>query len=183
MNLVKFLRTLFLKNTSWRRLLLIPRSRSRIEIIYNNFLHNFQKVEKKMEFFFKFLKWKIYHTLYIYLDIFNFVEVENAWSMFMFLWSKARLKHQKQSPGDVKKKLKNGVLKHFVKFIGKHLRQSLFFNKVIGWDLQIYTSVLLWLRWIFFRTTFFIEHLRWLLLKHIFISMVSYSRFVMDHIF
>ena len=31
--------------------------------------------------------------------------------------------------------VKKGVLKNFEKFTGKHLCQSLFFNKVAGWDL------------------------------------------------
>ena len=43
---------------------------------------------------------------------------------------------------------KKGVLRNFAKFTGKHLRQSLFFNKVAG-----------------LRTPFPTEHLRWLLLK------------------
>ena len=33
---------------------------------------------------------------------------------------------------------KEGVLKSFAKFTGKHLRQSLFFNKVAGLSLQLY---------------------------------------------
>ena len=33
---------------------------------------------------------------------------------------------------------KEGVLINFVKFTGKHLCQSFFFNKVAGWGLQIY---------------------------------------------
>ena len=33
---------------------------------------------------------------------------------------------------------KIGVLRNFAKFIGKHLRQSLFFNKVAGLGLQLY---------------------------------------------
>ena len=36
---------------------------------------------------------------------------------------------QKQSPGVF---LKNGVPRNFAKFTGKHLCQSLFFNKVVG---------------------------------------------------
>ena len=31
--------------------------------------------------------------------------------------------------------IKTGVLKNFAKFTGKHLRQSLFFNKVVGLSL------------------------------------------------
>ena len=34
--------------------------------------------------------------------------------------------------------LKVSVLKNLAKFIGKHLCQSLFFNKVAGLDLQLY---------------------------------------------
>ena len=37
---------------------------------------------------------------------------------------------QKQSP--------RGFLRNFAKFTGKHLCQSLFFNKVVGWSLQFY---------------------------------------------
>ena len=45
---------------------------------------------------------------------------------------------------------KKGVLKNFGNSTGKHLCQSLFFNKVAGLK--------------FLRTPFFIEHLWWLLL-------------------
>ena len=55
-----------------------------------------------------------------------------------------------------------GVLKKFVKFTGKHLSQSLFFNKVAGWGLQNYwkrdsvTGVFLYVLWnlehAFYRT-------------------------------
>ena len=34
--------------------------------------------------------------------------------------------------------LKKSVLKDFAKFTGKYLRQSLFFNKVAGFSLQLY---------------------------------------------
>ena len=50
---------------------------------------------------------------------------------------------------------KKGVLRKFAKFLGKHLCQSLFFNKVAGLPVN---SVK------FLRTSFFIEHLWWLLL-------------------
>ena len=46
---------------------------------------------------------------------------------------------------------KKGVLRNLAKFIGKHLCQSLFFNKVAGSGLQLYwkrdfsTSVFLWI--------------------------------------
>ena len=58
---------------------------------------------------------------------------------------------------------KKGVLRNFAKFMGKHLCQNLFFNKVAG--------LRLWHRCFpvnfakFLRTPFFIEHLWWLLLQ------------------
>ena len=50
---------------------------------------------------------------------------------------------------------KKGVLRKFAKFLGKHLCQSLFFNKVAGLPVNFVK---------FLRTSFFIEHLWWLLL-------------------
>ena len=63
---------------------------------------------------------------------------------------------------------KKGALKNFTKFTGKHLCWSLFFNKVAG----LATSFKNWLGQMcfpvnfakFLRTSFFIEHLWWLLL-------------------
>ena len=39
---------------------------------------------------------------------------------------------QKQSPDQQSCSMEEGVLKNFAKFTGKHLCQSLFFNKVAG---------------------------------------------------
>ena len=50
---------------------------------------------------------------------------------------------------------KKGVLRKFAKFLGKHLCQSLFFNKVAGLPVNFVK---------FLRTSFFIEHLWWMLL-------------------
>ena len=64
---------------------------------------------------------------------------------------------------------KESVLKNFAKFTGKHLCQSLFFNKVAGRPATLFKKRL-WHRSFrvnfakFLRTHFFIEHLRWLLL-------------------
>ena len=66
---------------------------------------------------------------------------------------------------------KKDVLRNFTKFTGKHLRQSLVYNKVA--DLRSVTLLKkrLWHRCFpvnfvkFLRTPFFIEHLWWLLLK------------------
>ena len=60
---------------------------------------------------------------------------------------------------------KKGVLIIFAKFTGKHLCQCLFFNKVAGVSLQLYskrdfdTNVFLWILRIF-KNNYFKEHLR-----------------------
>ena len=65
---------------------------------------------------------------------------------------------------------KKGVLRKFAKITGKHLCQSLFFNKVAGLRLATSLKKRLWHRCFpvnfakFLRTSFFIEHLWWLLL-------------------
>ena len=50
---------------------------------------------------------------------------------------------------------KKGGFRKFAKFLGKHLCQSPFFNKVAGLPVNFVK---------FLRTSFFIEHLWWLLL-------------------
>ena len=66
---------------------------------------------------------------------------------------------------------KKGVPRNFAKFTGKHLCQSLFFNKVAGLRPATLLKKRLWHRCFpvsfvkFLRTPFFTEHLRWLLLK------------------
>ena len=72
------------------------------------------------------------------------------------------------------------VLKNFVKFTGKKLCQSPFFNKVAG--LRPVTSLKKRLWQMFscefreiFRNTFFIEHLRWLLLNKTYKKMSVWS--------
>ena len=65
---------------------------------------------------------------------------------------------------------KKGVLENFTKFTGKHLCQSLFFNKVVGLSPATLLKKELWHGCFpvnfakFSRTLFFIEHLWWLLL-------------------
>ena len=64
---------------------------------------------------------------------------------------------------------KKGVLRNFPKFTGKHLCQSLIFNKVAGLRPATLLKKRLWYRRFpvnfvkFLRTLFFIEHLWWLL--------------------
>ena len=66
---------------------------------------------------------------------------------------------------------KKGVLRNFAKFTGKHLCQSLSFNKVAGLRPVTLLKKRLWHRCFpvnfvkYLRTPFFTEHLRWLLLK------------------
>ena len=68
---------------------------------------------------------------------------------------------------------KKGVLRNFVKFTGKHLCQSLFFNKVAGLRPTTLLKKRPWHRCLpvnfakFLRTPFFTKHLRWLLLKSV----------------
>ena len=65
---------------------------------------------------------------------------------------------------------KKRVLRNFAKFTGKHLCQSLFFNKVAGLRPATSLKKRLWHRCFpvnlakFLRTPFLTEHLRWLLL-------------------
>ena len=72
---------------------------------------------------------------------------------------------------------KIGVLKNFAKFTGKHLSQSLFFNKVAGWHTCFPVNFAK-----FLRTHFLTEHLWSLLLKlpktsrHLEQSLTSYPR-------
>ena len=60
---------------------------------------------------------------------------------------------------------KKGVLRNFAKFTGKHLRQSLFFNKVEGFRPATLLKKRLWHRCFpvnfvkFLRAPFFIDHL------------------------
>ena len=66
-----------------------------------------------------------------------------------------------------------GVLKHFANFTGKHLRQSLFFNKAADLRPATLLKNRPWHRCFsvnfakFLRTPFFTEHLQCLLLKFI----------------
>ena len=65
---------------------------------------------------------------------------------------------------------KKGVLRNISKFAGKHLCQSVFFNKVAGLRPATLLKKRLWQRYFllkfekFLRTPFLTEHLRWLLL-------------------
>ena len=72
---------------------------------------------------------------------------------------------------------KKGVLRNFAKFTGKHLCYSLFFNKVAG----LRVATLLKKETLaqcfpvkFLRTTFYIEHLWWLLLS-VFTTIAAFS--------
>ena len=72
------------------------------------------------------------------------------------------------------------VLKNFVKFTGKQLCQSLLFNKVAGLRPVTLLKKRLWQMFScefreIFRNTFFIEHLRWLLLNKTYKKMSVWS--------
>ena len=67
--------------------------------------------------------------------------------------------------------VKKGVLRNFAKFTGKHLCQSLYFNKVAGLRPATLLKQRLWHRCFlvniakFLGTPFFTEHFWWLLLE------------------
>ena len=69
---------------------------------------------------------------------------------------------------------KKSTLKNFTKFTGKHLCQSIFFNKVAGLKPATLLKKRLWHRCFpvnfvkFLRTPFLTEHLRWMLLKQVY---------------
>ena len=72
------------------------------------------------------------------------------------------------------------VLKNFVKFTGKQLCQSLLFNKLAGLRPVTLLKKRLWQMFScefreIFRNTFFIEHLRWLLLNKTYKKMSVWS--------
>ena len=76
---------------------------------------------------------------------------------------------------------KKAALRNFTKFTGKHLCQSLFFNKVAGLRPATLSKKRLWRRCFpvnfvkFVRPSFFTEHLRWLLLYIYVTSCLLYS--------
>ena len=73
---------------------------------------------------------------------------------------------------------KKGVLRNFATFTGKHLCQSLFFNKLAGLRPSALLKKRLWHKCFpvklakFLRTPFFTEHLRWLLLWFILVTSI-----------
>ena len=79
-----------------------------------------------------------------------FVKVENSNALIVTVkvWNvQGRSSHQRCS-------IQKGVLKDFAKFTGKHLRQSLFFNKVAGLRHRGFRVNFVK----FFKDNFFIEH-------------------------
>ena len=101
------------------------------------------------------------------------------YSFLSYRYAKNTIAVQKQPP---KVFCKKGVLKNFANITRKHLCQSLFFNKVAGLSLQHYqkrdsdtgffpvnlAKIL--------RTSFFIEHLWWLVLAFL-VKMKFYDAF------
>ena len=69
--------------------------------------------------------------------------------------------------------MKEGVLSNFAKFTGKHLCQSLFFNKVAGLRPLVRVFPVNFVK--FLRTPFFVERLRWLLLLTFYLKKEKFS--------
>ena len=80
---------------------------------------------------------------------------------------------------------KKGVLRNFTKFTGKHLCQSLFFNKVAGLRPATLLKKRLWHMCFpvnvvkFLRTPFYTEHLWWLLLKIVLLHMNGLTKIIL----
>ena len=80
---------------------------------------------------------------------------------------------------------KEGVLKDFAKFTGKHLCQSFSFNEVAIWGLQLYQKrdhrcfTANFPK--FLRTLFFLEQLRWLLLSVVTLNSSMYREYRWIH--
>ena len=74
-----------------------------------------------------------------------------------------------------------GVLKNFAKFTGRHLCKSSFFNKVTGLRPATLLQIMLWKKCLFtnfakfLRTLFPTEHLRWLLLYQVTVTLPFFS--------
>ena len=88
---------------------------------------------------------------------------------------------------------RNGVVKNFAKFTGKHLCQSLFFNKVAGLRPATLLKKRLWHRCFpvnfakLLRTPSFTKYLWWLLLNHyngkvLLLHRSSWRKIIMCHI-
>ena len=78
-----------------------------------------------------------------------------TWSYFIPIAKLFRNSHWRCS-------IKKGALKNLEKFTGKQMCWSLFFNKVVGLMLRNMCFLVNFAK--FSRTSFFIEHLRWLFL-------------------
>ena len=97
-------------------------------------------------------------SMHYILRIVNNQMTNSSWKFFY-----DRSSHRRCSVG-------KGVLRNFGKFIGKHLRQSLFFNKFAGLRPATLLKKKLWHRCfpvnfaIFLRAPISKEHLWWLLL-------------------
>ena len=97
------------------------------------------------------------------LNLLNLLNCLKFWSS----WCDIRMQWQKQPPVVFCEK---GVLKNLTKFTGKHLCQSLFFNKVSGLRPATLLEKRLWHSYFpvnfvkFLRTPLPIGHLWWLLL-------------------
>ena len=85
------------------------------------------------------------------------------------------LRNEKCKSSHQRRSIITGVLENFAKFTGKHVCQSLFFNKVAGPRLGTLIKKRLWHKCFLvnfakcLRTSFLTEKLRWLLLSMVYI--------------
>ena len=116
-----------------------------------------------LDFFYRRCTWQYFFLSQIFLSYSKSLLTELSAKSTIRKVFDFRSSHQRCS-------LKKGALRNFTKFTGKHLCQSLFFNKVAGLKPETLLKNRPWHKWFpinfmkFLRTTFFTEHLRWLLL-------------------
>ena len=130
--------------------------------------HNFPKKKILMSFNLQVFKYS-FNIKKVYLLIINWNIFHDVFERVVQQCNRNMTKH------NVIKNIfcKKDVLKNFAKFTGKYLFQSLFFNKVSGLSLAILIKKRLWHRYVpvnfakFLRTSFFKEHIWWLLLYDI----------------
>ena len=132
-----------------------------------------------------FYKGSFLHAILVRIVVprYNFLYKWKLIHLYLIHWQfYASWKYSQKQPLEVSHK--KGVLRNFTKFTGKHLCQSLFFNKVAGLRPATLLKKWLWYRCFpvnfvkFPRTPFFKEHLRWLLLYSIYKYPLSFEMYV-----
>ena len=111
----------------------------------------------------------------IFLNIFEETNTDSYSIAYSLPFTNSNFKFKLTTPRSSRPEgfCKKAILRNLTKFTGKHLCQSLFFNKVAGLRPATLLKKRLWHRCFpvnfvkFLRAPFYTEHLRWLLLYSI----------------